>query len=438
MSRATLRAARFRAGVVAAAVTVVCASVPVVAANASTARGASQSYVIMLKGGTSAPRDASELGVTPQFTYSSLGGYSAMLDARALQRVRSDPNVLLAVPDTTFAGVGGGHPQAIEAPGIRCRKAPNTFCRAKQYPQFIPTNLERVGLARSPTAKIDGGGPGIDVNVAVLDTGIELHNPELNVVGGVNCSTPGGPDDFHDVFGHGTQVSSIIAAEDNSFGVVGVAPGANLFSVRVLDSKDRGKLSTVLCGLDWVIAHHRTIKVANMSLEGPGQDDHDCGLRNHDPLHFAVCRAVADGVTVVAAAGNDAVNASTIVPAAYAEVITVSGYSDTDGRPGGAGAPCDGFNDDVFAPFSNYGRAVDIAAVATCDVTDYLQGTIAGNAGTSFAAPAVSGAAALIVSRHPNLSPLAVKLLIEAERSRQPIPGDPDKIDEGLLNLSHL
>ena len=97
-----------------------------------------------------------------------------------------------------------------------------------------------------------------------------------------------------------------------------------------------------------------------MSVTKAGSDDHNCGFTNNDPLHQAICRVVAGGITVVAAAANDHHNAAENIPASYDEVITVSALADTDGKPGGLGGNAcyswGGYDkDDTFADFSNYG-----------------------------------------------------------------------------------
>ena len=108
-----------------------------------------------------------------------------------------------------------------------------------------------------------------------------------------------------------------------------------------------------------------------MSVTKAGSDDHNCGLTNHDVLHQAICRVVAGGITVVAAAANDHHNAARNIPASYDEVITVSALADTDGKPGGLGGnrcfSWGGYDkDDTFADFSNYGADVDIMAPGKC------------------------------------------------------------------------
>src|SRR5207249_626598 len=114
--------------------------------------------------------------------------------------------------------------------------------------------------------------------------------------------------------GHGTHVGGTAAAIDNGIGVVGVAPGARLWSVRVLDANGSGSTSTVISGVNWVAANAKTIEVANMSLGGG----------NSRSLNQAVSNAVKAGVTFAVAAGNSAIDASGTSPANDPDVITVS------------------------------------------------------------------------------------------------------------------
>jgi subtilisin len=415
-----------------------------------------QPYVVILKDGSTATQiaqDATKNGVEPTMTYTTaVSGYAGVLSAASQKSVKSDPNVLIAAPDETFTStraVRSSHRLGHGSWGYSQRHSDNcntgngdlgdgtspdttdAYPPATTFQQFIPTNLERVGLACSPSAGISGGGPNVNASIAVLDSGIQAGNPELNLVGGVNCSDEAGSS-YGDDFGHGSAVGGVAAAIDNRFGVVGAAPGARLYSVKVLDQNDDGDFAQIICGVDWVMAHHKQIDVANMSLEGPGADDHDCGLKNNDPLHYAICRAVdVGGVTFVVAAGNDGVNTKDIIPAAYSEVITVAGFSDTDGLPGGKGPVCDGYNDNAFAPFSNYGSDVDLMAIATCITTTYNDGTLVFWDGTSFAAPAVAGAAADLIAHHPQMTPAQVKQSLQAHAEY----GLPGSRGVGLLNM---
>lgn len=294
--------------------------------------------------------------------------------------------------------------------------------------QTAPTGVRRIDGLLSPSAKIDGIDERVNVNVAIIDTGVYAHS-DLNVAGGVNCSTGRS---YNDGNGHGTHVAGTVGALDNGFGVVGVAPGARLWAVRVLNNAGSGTWSSVICGVDWVAARAATIKVANMSLGGSGSSGSctDGGLRQ------AICNAAAKGVTFVVAAGNASSDASGFVPANYDEVITVSALTDYDGRPGGLAEPtCRAGVDDTFASFSNFGAAIDIAAPGVCILSTWNNGGYNTISGTSMAAPHVSGAAALWIAAHPGAAPSEVKAALIAAWQPGPIPGDPDSFPEGIVNV---
>ena len=229
--------------------------------------------------------------------------------------------------------------------------------------QTTPTGINRANADASPTAAINGVDQRVNVDVAVIDTGADLTHPDLNIysAGAKNCSI--GAINANDLNGHGTHVSGTIGAIDNGNGVVGMAPGARIWPVKVLTDAGSGLNSDVICGIDYVTAHASQIEVANMSLGGAGSDDGNCGNTNHDAMHKAICRSVAAGITYAVAAGNDSEDAANSTPAAYDEVITVSALADFNGLPGG-GAPstCRSDVDDTFADYSNFGSDVDIIA----------------------------------------------------------------------------
>jgi subtilisin family serine protease len=279
----------------------------------------------------------------------------------------------------------------------------------------IPTGIDRIDADLSSTRSGDGTGS-VNMNIAVLDTGIRLDGSDLNVAGGVDCySNKKGT--YEDPNGHGTHVAGIIAAlddgVDNTFGdeLVGVVPGAPAWGVRVLGKNGHGTDSQILCGIDWVAATRtdgnpsNDIAVANMSLGGKGSDDGDCGHSNRDPMHTAICGATAAGVTFVVAAGNDAADLATHVPATYDEVLTASAISDTDGQPGGVGEPtCIGTPDDTPASFSNFAvsaadQAHTVAAPGVCIWSTWIAPYTAGQvSGTSQASPHVAGTVALCIA----------------------------------------
>lgn len=271
--------------------------------------------------------------------------------------------------------------------------------------QTVPTGVQRIGTLSNATAKIDGVDDPLPVDVAVLDTGIDLQHPDLNVAGGYDCTGSGSYDDVH---GHGTHVAGIIGARDNGTGVVGVAPGARLWAVKVFNDQGAGYTSWLICGIDWIVERAGTIDVANFSGGAGGSNTANCG-QGIDPLHQAVCRLVGAGVPFVVAAGNDGKDASNTIPAAYPETIAVGAIVDTDGQPGGLGPSTTYGADDTRASFSNYGPVVDFYAPGVRILSTYPGGGTALMSGTSMATPHVTGAAALYLATNPGASPDQVR-----------------------------
>jgi subtilisin family serine protease len=383
-------------------------------------------YIVVLKSGADAKavetRHRQREGTKPMRTFGrAIHGFTATLDSAQRRALTSDPNVLAVVPD-----------EVIELAG-----------------QTTPTGVSRVGAKYSSTAAINGVDQRVDADVAIVDTGIAKH-PDLNIAGGYNCSTSD-HSLWRDKEGHGTHVAGTVAALDNDFGVVGVAPGARLWAVKILNDDGYGLLSWYVCGLDWVLAQRDPndssrplIEAVNMSVTKWGSDDHACGTVNKDILHKAICRVVTGGITVVAAAANDSASASHRVPASYNEVITVSALADTDGKPGGLGGKrCYSWgtydSDDTFANFSNYGADVDIIAPGKC-IWSTLPGTAYGySSGTSMAAPAVTGAVALYKSTRPKATPAEVKEALQyLGNMGWKTSTDPDGTHEKLLDVSRV
>jgi subtilisin len=198
----------------------------------------------------------------------------------------------------------------------------------------------------------------------------------------------GGDDDHY----HGTHVAGTIAAIDNGSGVVGVAPGARLWAVKVCDSRGSCSSSAIIAGIDYVTANAGSIEVANMSLGGSGYSQAE---------YDAIQGAVNKGVAFAVAAGNSDADARNYSPAAFNNVLTVSALADFNGLPGGGAAPtCRTDQDDTLADFSNWGPAVDIAAPGVCIYSTFPieQGSYGTISGTSMASPHAAGALALLAS----------------------------------------
>jgi len=334
--------------------------------------------IVGLRRGTTVPARtvAANSGARPTQVYQSVfRGFSANLSEAAIRNLANNPSVAFVVADLPI------YPAA----------------------QSTPINLLRSGVHQSPLAAIDNNDNAVNADIAIIDSGVTPHG-DLRVVGGHNC-TSSDPNAWGDSSGHGTHVAGTAAAIDNGDGVVGVAPGARIWSVKVLGT-GTGSTSTLICGLDWVAANAGIIDVANMSLEGTNSAASTC-TSGTDPLHTAVCAVTNRGVPIAVAAGNKNTDAGSTVPAKYPSVITTAAMNDYDGRPGAAAGPlCGSGNgpDDFRAYYSNYGSVVDIAAPGTCVTSTTSNGGYGMMSGTSMAAPMVAGALALHKSTSPGSS----------------------------------
>lgn len=289
------------------------------------------------------------------------------------------------------------------------------------------------------------GHDGTEIEIAILDTGIDSSHDDLtvNTTDGKACIG----DTTEDGHGHGTHVAGT-AAVDNTLGVIGVAHAATVVPVKVLDDQGSGTWESVICGVNHVTA--KGFAVANMSLGGSGDE----GACKDGGLRQAICESVAEGVTYTVAAGNSGDDASGYVPASYPEVITVSALTDYDGKPGGE-AGCSVFAglgkmcDDEFAKFSNHGAAIDVIAPGVLIYSTDKDNGYSTKSGTSMAAPHVAGIAALVRAADSTLEPDDVRLRLQ-ETGECPNgewntggetcdgqgqwPEDPDDIAEPLVN----
>ena len=369
------------------------------------------------------PDIALKHGLRLGHTYShAFNGFSARVPAARLKKLKNDPRIQSIIPDQFINLVArGGKPKG---GGGTTSPLPA---------QIIPSGVSRINGELSSTVTGDGSGS-VNVDVAIIDTGITKQS-DLNVVGGKNC-LGGSPKNYKDENGHGTHVAGTVGARDNDIGVVGVAPGARLWAVKVLDANGSGSWSSVICGIDYVASNASTIEVANMSLGGLG----NAGSCTDGGMREAICNASDAGVTFVVAAGNDASDTATQAPASYPEVITVSALADFDGTGGSAGSPTCRYDiDDTFADFSNYGDEVDIIAPGVCITSTWNDGTLATISGTSMAAPHVAGAAALYKSQYPQASPEEVKNGLQSNGQYDwSAADDRDGVQEPLLDISQL
>jgi len=225
--------------------------------------------------------------------------------------------------------------------------------------QTIPWGITRVGGAVNYTG----------TNVAwIIDTGIDLDHPDLNVSVTKSknfVSTAKSPDDDN---GHGSHVAGTVAAKNNDIGVIGVAAGAPVVAVKVLDRRGSGAYSTIISGVNYVASAGVAGDVANMSLGGP----------TYQALDDAVLAASNKGIKFCLAAGNESTDANNSSPARVngTYIYTISAMD----------------NADKFASFSNYGNPpIDYCAPGVSIYSTYKSGKYATLSGTSMASPHACG-----------------------------------------------
>ena len=263
----------------------------------------------------------------------------------------------------------------------------------KDTTQVMPTGISRAIERGEQNQK------NTDADIAIIDSGISLVHPDLNVYRIVSFVEVNGTFSANDDNGHGTLVAGIAAARDNSMGIIGAAPGARLWALKVCDKMGNCPVSNQIAAVDLVTQYSNQIDVVNISIENP----HSSAYNN------AIAKSVAKGITYTVAAGNAGRDAVSTSPANAPTVIAVSAIADSDGKCGGTGRTTTGGSDDTFANFSNFGPVVDIAAPGVDIVSTYKDTDYAVDTGASMAAAHVAGAVALYKADHPLSSPSEIR-----------------------------
>lgn len=265
------------------------------------------------------------------------GGFVANLSAAEANALKSDITISAVEPDRIVALAS---------------------CFTIAEPRLLTWNIQRVGY-----------GNGIGKNAWIIDTGIDFDHPDLTVDVTRSKSFITGTPSADDEHGHGTHVAGIIGGKNNSIGVLGVASGANVVSLRVLNADGEGTLSDIIEALAYVNTNGRAGDVVNMSL---GEEESSAILIQQ------VKNTAARGIYIAIAAGNDAQPANKYSPgnANGTNIYTVSAVDSLD----------------RFASFSNYGNdVVDYAAPGVRILSTFSNGRYAYLSGTSMAAPHVAG-----------------------------------------------
>ncbi|HID93008.1 MAG TPA: hypothetical protein EYP60_02825, partial [bacterium (Candidatus Stahlbacteria)] len=274
------------------------------------------------------------------------------------------------------------------------------------------------GVKRIGAGVVHGYNKGTGVKLVIMDTGIDYTHPDLDA----NCADEdaNGIIDGYDFVnddadpmddnGHGTHCAGIAAAEDNDVGVVGVAPEATLYALKVLDEGGSGYWSDVIAALQWSVDNG--IQVINMSFGGTGTSDVE-----------AACQAAYDaGLLLVAAAGNDGNppgrgdNISD--PAGYESVIAVAATDEDDDR----------------AWWSSTGPELELAAPGVSINSTLLGGGYGKKSGTSMAAPHVAGTGALVMVAHPLWANADVRMQLQNTADDLGDPGWDPQYGYGLVD----
>ena len=348
--------------------------------------GNTQSYIVVFEDGVQNPRALAKGLANGQATHvyeTTIKGFAARFSPQAAAALARNPNVAYVEPDevATLAppcGTPNGSPCDGGGGGGDGGGSQST-----------PYGITRVG----------GGGSGAGLVACVIDSGVDLDHPDLNVDGAKSRTfITSGKDSrsADDGNGHGTHVAGTIGALDNGQGVIGVAAGASIIGIKVLDSRGSGAYSAVIAGVEY--AATAGCSVANMSLGGPVSQ----------ALDDAVLAAAAQGVAFALAAGNETDAAANHSPARAGGVSlsdNVYAISAVDA------------NDD-FAYFSNYGADVEYAAPGVAIESTWKNGGYSTISGTSMASPHAAG---VLLFGNPGTSGFA--------------NGDPDGDPDPIISL---
>jgi subtilisin family serine protease len=302
-----------------------------------------------------------------------------------VSRIDSDPKInWLKAVDAPGVDFRLPSMEAIMAPLAALKQRPSAAAPAPADAQAIQWGVKRVN-APAAWAKSRGAG----VKVVVIDTGLDMTHPDLagNIKGGWNAITK--TNDFNDDHGHGTHCGGNIAALDNAVGIVGVAPKADLYGVKVLDANGSGTFDDVIAGMQWAVDNH--MEVASMSL---GAD------QGNQALADMVAAMKKGGVTLIAAAGNS--GGAVGFPGGYPEAIAVAASDSSD----------------KLADFSSRGPEVAVIAPGVDVYSLSKNGGYETMSGTSMATPHVAGLAVLYVSKHKGATPDQVRAALSAASTK--------------------
>jgi subtilisin family serine protease len=282
------------------------------------------------------------------FVYgTAIKGFSVKIAPGQLKKLQDDPSVKYIEENQVVTLV---------IPELRINAKPTK-------PTAPPSETIPWGITR-----VNGGVSGVGKIAWIIDTGIDLDHPDLNVSTALGKSFVVGITSPDDDNGHGSHCAGIVAAKDNDIGVIGVAAGATVVPVKVLNRRGSGTYDAIIAGVNYVASAGKAGDVANMSLGG--------GVS--EALNNAVIAAAAKGIKFALAAGNESTSATTKSPASAngPNIYTISAMA----------------SGDVWASYSNFGNPpVDFCEPGSSIYSTYKGGGYATLSGTSMAAPHAAG-----------------------------------------------
>ncbi|MFD1929318.1 S8 family serine peptidase [Sporosarcina siberiensis] len=280
----------------------------------------------------------------------------------------------------------------------------------------ISTNMQIVDwgfteVNASESHKLGFTGKGI--KIGIIDSGIDKNHPDLEVAGGI--SFIGSPTDYHDDDnGHGTHVAGIIAARDNDFGTIGIAPEVELYAIKAMGNDGLGNNSDVIQGIEWAVANN--LDIINLSITTQ---------QKSIIMELAINNAYEHGLLIVGAAGNQLIDfiepVDVLYPARFPAVIAVGAINKNGDK----------------SDFSYYGNSLEFVAPGEEVFSTYIQNPTkkpyATSSGTSMAAPFVTGIAALYKEAYPLLNNKQIRSLMQKDAMDLGALGKDSQFGYGLV-----
>lgn len=277
------------------------------------------------------------------------------------------------------------------------------------------TLADSVAQIRADDLQSVHGLTGAGVTVAVLDSGFDSDHPDLlNSLVGERCfcqsfpagaccpdgsTSQSGPGSAEDDYGHGTGAAGVITG-DGAVASIGVAPGASIYAIKVLNDSGDGSVGSLIAGLDHIIDEVTEAKIVNMSLGGSeffdGYCDEEGGTER--TLRFIFDTLAARGTIAIAASGNEFKAGEMAIPACVSSSVAVGAVDVAD----------------AVQSFSNVSSALEFLAPGKAVSLPWLDGSTRSVDGTSFAAPHVAGTAALLFEASPGLDVAALRKILHA------------------------